>query len=212
MEPYYATLAWIHRTMRPRVYVEIGVSHGESLALASPDTLAIGVDPAATDEASINAPFAKIEPMTSDEFFDVTPTIRSLDLAFIDGMHNFEYALRDFINLERRSHADTVVLIHDVLPISEETSRREPVPGYWTGDVWRLMLILNKYRQDLDITIVNVAPSGLGVVSGLDSSCTVLQDNYEELVSTYLEVPFSQWSSSNFCIVDNNLDELRKLV
>ena len=44
--------------------------------------------------------------MTSDDFFashDLAQVLggRPVDLAYIDGMHQFEFALRDFMNLER---------------------------------------------------------------------------------------------------------------
>ena len=40
-----------------------------------------------------------------------------LDLGFIDGMHRFEFALRDFINFKRASDSRTVLLVHDCLPV-----------------------------------------------------------------------------------------------
>ena len=58
--------------------------------------------------------------MTSDAFFadhDLALFFpRGVDLAFIDGMHRFEFLLRDFINTERRCHARSIVLLHDCLP------------------------------------------------------------------------------------------------
>src|SRR4051812_10911447 len=43
---YLDTLSRIHRHMKPRTYVEIGVSQGASLARAMPDvTACVGIDP-----------------------------------------------------------------------------------------------------------------------------------------------------------------------
>src|SRR5687768_7228996 len=44
-EPSLRVLERIHRHLRPRTYVEIGVETGRSLQLAAPETLALGVDP-----------------------------------------------------------------------------------------------------------------------------------------------------------------------
>jgi hypothetical protein len=89
---YLHVLERLHRELSPVSYLEIGVRHGGSLALAH--CPAIGIDPAPAIDREL--PHAtKVHVLTSDEFFadhadGVTP-----DLSFIDGMHLFEYALRD---------------------------------------------------------------------------------------------------------------------
>ncbi|MVA24475.1 hypothetical protein GOZ92_08490 [Agrobacterium vitis] len=66
--------------------------------------------------------------MTSDAFFrDHDPRVilgRSPDVVFLDGLHQFEYLLRDFINSERIAHRDTVILLDDCLPINAEMTER----------------------------------------------------------------------------------------
>ena len=76
---------------------------------------------------------------TSDEFFaSVDPFAhfggQPFDLAFIDGMHLAEYALRDFINTERHAHPASVIVLDDMLPgITVEAAR----PSF--GEVPRLV-------------------------------------------------------------------------
>ncbi|TGP16535.1 class I SAM-dependent methyltransferase, partial [Mesorhizobium sp. M1D.F.Ca.ET.231.01.1.1] len=65
-----------------------------------------------------------------------------VDLAFIDGMHNAEFALRDFINCERVSHAQGVIVIDDVLPRDIAHASRERNTQVWTGDIYSLVPIL----------------------------------------------------------------------
>ena len=45
----------VHRALRPRGYVEIGVSKGVSLSAALPETHCVGIDPAFRIEAEIAA-------------------------------------------------------------------------------------------------------------------------------------------------------------
>src|SRR5258707_1284640 len=42
---YIDLLSMIHTHLEPRTYVEVGVADGRSIALARPDTRAIGIDP-----------------------------------------------------------------------------------------------------------------------------------------------------------------------
>jgi hypothetical protein len=193
--PYFDLLDRIHQHLRPRTYVEIGVSTGRSLTLALPGTRCIGVDPEPQIIFSLPRR-ARIFHQTSDAFFadhDLRTLLGGLpvDLAFIDGMHHFEYALRDFINLERFAGDRTTVLVHDCLPVDEVTAARERTTDFWSGDVWRLILLLRRWRPDLEVAVVDWGPSGVGVISGLDPGSSVLSDHYDEIVAEYLALPYS---------------------
>jgi len=192
--PRHDFLHELHKLLRPATYLEIGVQTGRSLAQAIPPTFAIGVDP----EPQISVPISvshQILPMTSDVFFERTALaagheilgLSPVDLAFIDGMHLVEYALRDFINVERLARPDgrTVVVFDDVLPYSADIAGREPLAGDWAGDVWKTIQILERHRPDLDLILVNVAPTGALVVLGLDPTSTVLADRFEEITTFY---------------------------
>jgi hypothetical protein len=194
---YYPVLGRLHAALRPETYLEIGVSKGSSLAKAADCAVAIGVDP----EPLLTGPpaaNAKIFEMTSDEFFatrDVRGELggRDLDMAFIDGLHLFEHAVRDFANVERSSTARTVVILHDCLPIDEVTASRDRTTSLWTGDVWKTALVLLRYRPDLRLTVLDVPPSGLVVVEGLDPSSRVLDDNAEGIAAEYTDLGFGYW-------------------
>ena len=193
--PYLELVTRFHSELRPRTYVEIGVSDGLSFALVRPDTRAIGIDP----EPKVTTPLgpnASIFATTSDDYFatrDVRSDLggRPIDLAFIDGMHQFDFALRDFINVEKHCTPQSTVLIHDCYPLTRATAERERQTQFWTGDIWRLVLILRKYRPDLGVNVIATAPSGLGVVRGLDPGSTLLSDRYEEIVREYLALDYS---------------------
>ena len=117
-----------------------------------------------------------------------------LDLVFIDGMHLFEYALRDFMNVEANSHAGTVVAVHDCVPYLEVTTARERTTDAWTGDIWKLVVCLKEHRPDLDVLIVDSPPTGLCLISGLDRASSVLADSYDQLLEHYVPQPWSTYA------------------
>lgn len=188
---YLQAIQDFHAELKPKRYIEIGVCRGGSFRLVSPDTFAIGIDPQPQLDQSQLPEQHLVMTATSDDYFashlaDEHFQAAPFDLAFIDGMHWFEYALRDFINLERYSHPDSVVLIHDVYPINEITARRERVADFWSGDVWKVILCLQAYRPDLSISILPCPPTGLGVIRGLNAENQVLADQLPEIIKQFM--------------------------
>jgi hypothetical protein len=181
-----------------RNYLEVGVHNGSTLAIIECPT--IGVDPNFVLDRN---PMGRkrmlhLYQMGSDEFFrDHDPRAvfgSPVDVAFLDGLHQFEYLLRDFINTERVCDRNSVILLDDCLPINLEMTERKHRPelrkdaaiaGWWTGDVWKVVSILREYRPDLRIIPVDVIPTGSIVVSNLDPSSTRLSDAYFEIVDRY---------------------------
>jgi hypothetical protein len=187
MKNYLVLLQRIHEHLRPARYVEIGTGTGRSLACVLPGTEVIGVDPSPRLTRPVRCSL-ELFALTSDEYF--ARHSHPFDLAFIDGMHLFEFALRDFINLERNAHRDSVVLIHDCLPIDAETSSRERRTAVWTGDVWKLIACLREYRPELQVSVVDVRPSGLGIVTELNPASRVLEDRYDEICERFIPLRY----------------------
>ncbi len=197
---YYRTLRRLHEILAPRTYLEIGIRKGDSLALAASAAVAIGIDPKPM-LSKPTASNAKIFAFTSDEFFathDVRAELggRDLDLAFIDGMHLFEYVLRDFANVERCSSPGTVIVLHDCLPVDELSASRERTTSLWTGDVWKVVPVLRRFRPDLNLTIVDASPSGLVIVEGLDPASTVLDESSASIVEEFTPLGFGHFEKT----------------
>ncbi len=193
-EDYIQIFQHIHAHLQPRTYVEIGVDTGSSIRLVGTATRALGVDPNPNIQFDL-APSVKIFAQSSDDFFatnDVRAELGGLpiDLAFIDGMHNFEFALRDFMNVEALCTPDSTILIHDVYPLDERTAGRERVTAFWSGDIWRLVLLLRKHRPDLTVRTIAASPTGLGIVRNLDPQSRYIRDHLDELVKEYLAMDF----------------------
>ncbi len=188
-EDFLAHLAHFHETLRPRVYVEIGVDVGRTLSLARPPTRAIGVDPAPMG-GSVFAATTMLFTLDSNAFFESGEAERALagetvDLAFVDGLHLFEQALRDFIHLERRAGPGSVAVFHDCLPLTAATATRRRTTGFWTGDVWKITPILRQLRPDLSVFLIPTYPTGLLVVTGLDPRSRVLEENLGAVIAEW---------------------------
>lgn len=190
-------LAELHRRLQPRTYLEIGVQFGTSLNLAHAAERAIGIDPAPLVEATGNQ---TIFHYTSDSFFASPEAYvysqlddRKIDLAFIDGMHLFEYALRDFMNIERYCWPGSVVVFDDVFPRNQYEARRlqpgENVVGDWTGDVWKVMPILLAFHPgSLIFRKVDTQPTGTFV-----ATCFPLAHKSWTLPWALTELMLAEW-------------------
>ena len=182
---YASVLAQVHEALAPDLYLEIGVRFGRSLALAR--CPALGVDPLPAIDRPLPAT-TRVIASTSDDFFDfqaASALAGPPDLAFIDGMHLFEYALRDFMQLERRSRPTTLVLVDDIFPNHPHQADRRRRTQVWTGDVWKLHACLRERRPDLFLLALDIAPTGLLLIAGLDAANRVLWDDYNPLVRHY---------------------------
>lgn len=183
-------LARLHQLLSPRLYFEIGVCRGKSLALAN--CKAIGVDPMPNVGKNIRNQALLIR-KSSDDFFanDAAQLLKTpIDFAFIDGMHLFEFVLRDFINVERYSHPGTIIVIDDILPCHPAQAERSRRTWAWTGDVWKILFVLRRYRPDLQLITLNVNPTGLLIIKNINPKSVVLQGVYEDIINEYKTIDF----------------------
>jgi hypothetical protein len=181
---YLEFLQRVHELLTAPPYLEIGIRHGDSLALSRGP--AVGVDPEFELRVELPSGVTLFEE-TSDEFFDRPDPLAALGgqpvgLSFIDGMHLVEFALRDFINVERLSSRSGAIVFDDMLPRSADEAARERHTRAWTGDVYKLLGILDRHRPDLICLRLGTQPTGLLLVLGLDPDNRVLSERYDEIV------------------------------
>lgn len=218
-EHYTEVLRDLHRYLKPETYLEIGVETGQSIALADSQTLCIGVDPEPKISRDL-PPKCRIFSQTSDSFFDqydVRELLgqRPVDFAFIDGMHVFEAALRDFINIERCASPDSVVAIHDCIPLDAVTSSRERITNFWSGDIWKLILCLKKYRPDVSLVSVAAKPTGLGLVTGLDPENSILTECYEQIVAEFVPLGYDDIAAQEheaLNVIENDMQKITRWI
>jgi SAM-dependent methyltransferase len=181
-EDCYDFLVRAHQVLKPRFYTEIGVEYGNSLRLA--DCPALGIDPAPQLTAPLD-PRHRLSLTTSDDFFmltDVASQLQPIDLSYIDGMHQIEYALKDFMHMERFCHAGSVVIVDDIYPAHALQGERIRQSRYWTGDVWKIINVLENVRPDLILLPLDTSPTGSLLVLGLDPKNNALWEKFDVML------------------------------
>lgn len=221
---YLDFLGALSASLAPTSYLEIGTNAGASLSRFSCD--AICIDPEFKCQHSPIGPRkrALFFQMGSDEFFDrhamhaIFP--EGLDIAFLDGMHHFEFLLRDLMHTERWCHERSLILLHDCLPVNFRMTDRDwladeqedsSTRGWWTGDVWRLLPALQRYRPDLRVLFLDCPPTGLVVIDNLDPHSDVLRRSYEAIVDEFLSIELSFYGLHKLWSLFPTLDS-RKII
>ena len=187
---YFRLLKALNQRLRPDWYLEIGTFTGLSLRFV--DCNYVAIDPAFQLH---QIPPLKGREMvffqdTSDAFFESSTAKRlkgKIDLAFLDGLHHYEALLRDFTNIEPLMADGGLVVIHDCLPSTVAmTSRIQTPETEWTGDVWKTLMILLNERPDLQIDILDAAPTGLVAIRKFNATRNkVLKSQYKALTAKW---------------------------
>lgn len=191
--PYVRFLSHAARVVEAERYLEIGTNTGRSLAAVACASIAIDPQFRLSFPVTEGKELCLLYRMTSDAYFrrfDPRDALGGpIDLAFLDGMHRFEFLLRDFMQVEKVMRRNGVIFLHDCLPPTfDMTSRRvitsshPDFEGYWTGDVWKTAVILRRFRPDLRMTFLDCPPTGLVMITDLDPKSTVLDEGYSAIV------------------------------
>lgn len=203
---YRDFLEFLGRTLVPRTYLEIGTENGSSLSRMPCD--AICVDPrfSIAYDVFVRRNRLFFFQMTSDSFFLNNDPRQyfpfGVDISFQDGLHLFESLLEDFINTERSCRRESLIVLHDCLPPGHAMASRnredadEPdgrYSGFWTGDVWKIIPILKKYRPDIDVCLVDCPPTGLVLCSNLDPSDRTLLENRAAILGEFARMSLSDF-------------------
>jgi hypothetical protein len=201
---FYDFLRQLHGSLLFDWYLEIGCRKGDSFAPVRSKTIA--VDPFFRVEMDVigKKPALFLFQSTSDDFFASGFLARNgirLGLSFLDGMHLYEYLLRDVMHTEAASDPGGAILLHDCLPFGHGMMTRDldNLPkGAWTGDVWKLIPILRKWRPDLKLTVLDCAPTGLVCLTNLSPGNRVLFDNYDAIRREFDAVDLAGYGLARF--------------
>lgn len=129
-------------------YLEIGVQTGKTFrAIEVAQKVGVDPDPYAYD-ATIHT--------TSDLFFSCND--QKFDLIYVDGLHEWETALRDIDNAVECLTPCGVIVVDDIAPRRSEHQTRRPTAIHWTGDVWKSWFVaMQKYSDRFDMFAVDIA-------------------------------------------------------
>jgi hypothetical protein len=194
---YLDFISRFHAFLTPKTYFEIGTLQGSTLERSSCTSIAVDPDFKLSVSPTANRPATLFFQMTSDHFFrHHSPSNllgQPIDLAFLDGLHQAETLLRDFSNTEKYCRPNSIIMMHDCIPMNTEMTVREFNGGLWTGDVWKVVPILRQYRPDIRIYTFDAGPTGLVCCTGLDPRSTVIDDQYFSIMSKWEDIELSSY-------------------
>ncbi len=219
--PYFpALLTALDEALGPCSYLDIGTGDGASLRSFSCDAVSIDTQIHQQPDMLRTRTRCLLVQQSSDVFF-TTDILRQmfpagLDIAYLHGLHFAESMLSDFINAELHCHPRSLILMPDCLPLNVRMAERryrrvedEPTGDYWTGDVWKMLPILLKYRPELRLLAFDCAPTGLIAVTGLDPTSSVLRGHRAAIEADFASLILEEFTLQRLWSLAPLLDSAR---
>ena len=163
-------------------YLEIGVFNGH-IFFRVKSNFKVAVDPEFRFNALRKFTKSLLNPRnfsnkyfekTSDAFFqEDAPSLlnnKKFDIALIDGMHEYEYALRDVENTLQYLSPNGVIIMHDCNPKTKLSAssfdkwKQRQFAETWNGDVWKVILHMQSIRNDVNAFVLD-CDHGLGIIT-----------------------------------------------
>lgn len=148
-------------------YLEVGVHDGRNFDVINCKTK-IGVDPDPTSKATIF--------QTSDDFFKESGYGLKFDCVFLDGLHTSIQLYKDIINSLNSLNDGGTIIIHDLLPTSENCQKVPRIQGEWTGDCWLAFTWIRATRPDLTMYVIDT-DYGVGIIQKGQQEPIIIEQN-----------------------------------
>jgi hypothetical protein len=156
------------RGIGAQTYVEIGVWMGDTFHnVEAPLRVGVDPDPLFDWKASLGRN-THFHPVTSDRFFSSGAAVPyRFDLAFIDGLHEYQQTLRDFLAVLAQSGPRAIWVIDDTHPsdfFSALPSQGQAFNGRaqygnnsqaWHGDVFKVVFTLHDFFPNLSFCTIS---------------------------------------------------------
>jgi Methyltransferase domain len=152
---------------RYATYLEVGTGVGKNYEnIKLPPGNKTGVDLIGGDD------LPGVCTMSSDDFF--LSNSHSFDLVFIDGLHYADQVGRDIINAMDVLNPLGAIVVHDLLPETEDEQFVPRLHSRWTGDCWKAWVRLRANADFSSWNMVTVdADHGCGIILEGDQSETL---------------------------------------
>lgn len=153
-------------------YLEIGVLNGSNFKrIKAKDK--IGVDPDAKSFAT--------HKMTSDAWFEQNrkeAKPKTFDIVFIDGLHEADQVYKDICNSVEFLNEGGTIVMHDMLPTTEDEQKVPRVQDTWTGDCWRAFAKWRKENWGKHRSFTIDTDWGIGVIKlqPTNAKCKIPED------------------------------------
>jgi tetratricopeptide (TPR) repeat protein len=188
---YAAFLALMKQIFRPRTYIEVGSRKVGTLLSDPVPEFVVGIDPeleltAAEVRGCRNLLIMrrKSDDAFAELFSEKFLGARQSDFAFIDGMRHCEVVLRDIANCARLSREGALIFVHGVLPDNEPEASREPQPGRWMGDVYKVVPTIWRFLSWIPTLLISdISPSGMLILEVTGNIHDAIFSQYDALVA-----------------------------
>jgi len=166
--------------LQATTYLEIGVATARTF-MAVNAVRKIGVEPRKPNPDLVplidNASVYNFQ-LKSDDFFAAESGLiaeQPVDVAFVDGLHDWQQAVRDVENCLDHLSDSGLIIMHDCSPTNEimttSYDKLEEVRmagkwhgTSWTGDTWKAIVLLRSTRPDLHVAVLD-CDWGLGIIT-----------------------------------------------
>ncbi len=156
-------------------YLELGIYHGHNFnAVIS------------RDKTSVDNQFPADFRGTTDDFFAQLDSDEKFDVVYIDACHQAESVVRDFNNTLKHLNPGGLILVHDLIPDTEELTA-----PHFCGDGFRVLAqILTSQRDEFTIFSLN-SDYGLSVFVypvhsiAFDSANPITYTEFQEVLKSH---------------------------
>jgi hypothetical protein len=190
-------------------YLEIGIAHGYTIE-AVEASKKIGIDPFLKCKVGKRKDITLYEE-TSEKYFNKL-TNEKFDVIFIDGSHTFREAYFDLINSINSLKDEGFILMDDTVPEDKFSAlsdhelcnslrkRSEIDRETWSGDVYKVILALNKYHKNLVVKTIISPQHPQSVIFKLKPSQVeqkISEDQLFEFSNTTFDEIFEDFKIAN---------------
>jgi len=188
-------------------YLEIGVASGTTLQCISA-TEKVGVDPLPLFNTVKLPKATSFYEMTSDDYFSSLEAEKKFDFIFLDGLHEFDQLLKDFINSLKHINPGGWILIDDVVP-SDSISALPNIEtsylargvgmneGYpWHGDCYKILPVIFENFSNLE-TFLIIYPDNPQLLVRINQDFTNINLDTNSLKKQYTNIDYFEIFSRN---------------